>query len=569
MLKLIKTLYPYLRSHLRLVIGSLLFSIPLAGVKVYQAYLVKPIFDQGLSSASSQRDVFFLCAILLGLALLNYPFRFFHFFWIRKVVEHATCDLRLKLYAKFQKLPLTYFTQNKVGELMSHALSDTQILSQGFRASVDLVREPLTALFLLSLAFYRDWQLSLVVCVVFPLFVIIFQKSGNKIRKHTSEVQASMGEMTHHLQEGLAGQKIGKAFNLQNYFLQRLKKAQDFNFLSIMKTSKIEENAHPLVELVGAMAFVGVILFAHHRVASGELTTGGFISFVTALALFMDPIRKFSQANVKMNQALAASKRIFQVLDLEEEKDSGSQKIESFKQGITVSHLTFSYGEKEVLKDFSLAIKKGEKVALVGLSGSGKTTLINLLLRLYPHKKGAILFDGIPLEEMTLDSLRSQFGLVSQDIFLFHDTVRENLCLGKSYPIDKITEALKVAEALDFVQALPQGLETMIGDRGIKLSGGQAQRLTIARAYLANAPILLFDEATSALDNESEKMVQKALEQLGQDKTILAVAHRLSTIQNYDKIVVLKEGMIVESGTHSALMQKQGEYFRLYQLSLG
>jgi subfamily B ATP-binding cassette protein MsbA len=334
-----------------------------------------------------------------------------------------------------------------------------------------------------------------------------------------------------------------------------------------MRTTFVEEMAHPFVEVIGAMAFAGVIVFAHHRIQIGETTIGEFISFIAALALFMDPIRKFSQANVKLSQAQAASERIHKLLDTPEEVDQGLISEAEFSEGIIVEGLKFSYGEGDVIKNLNLKVNKGEKVALVGLSGSGKSTLINLLLGLYPFSEGRVLIDGKPLQDYSLHGLRSFFGLVSQDIFLFNDTILNNLCLGKNFSDEQIAEALNVAYCDEFINKLPDGLETIVGDRGTRLSGGQQQRITIARAYLQESPILLFDEATSALDNESEKVVQKALENLAGHKTVIAVAHRLSTIQDYDRIYVLHEGSLVEEGTHKELCALGGEYAKLYELS--
>jgi len=566
-LTLIKRLIPYVEPHKGKVIGSVLFSFLLAGIKFCQAYMVKPIFDKGLSEHASFNDAILLAGILLGLGLINFPARFFHFYWIRYVVDKATCSVRSEIFKKLQRLPMSFYAKSKQGQLISNLLNDTATFSQGFRGSVDIIREPLTAVFMFGLALYRDWQLTLIIVVVAPLFVLIFSKSGKKVRKNQGDVQEEASHLTHTIGEGISGYKITKAFNLENFQNIRFKGAQDRFFGSLMKTTFVEEMAHPFVELVGALAFSGVILFAHHRIHVGGMTTGDFISFITALALLMDPIRKYSQANVKINQALAAGERIFNLLSLPEEKDNGSIQSHKFEKGIEVKDLTFSYGEGDVLKNLNLSINKGEKVALVGLSGSGKSTLVNLLLGLYRVEPGKITIDDKDILEYKLDALRSLSGLVSQDIFLFHDSIKENLCLGKEFTEEQINKALEVAYADEFVNKLPQGIDTVIGDRGTRLSGGQQQRITIARAFLQDTDILLFDEATSALDNESEKVVQKALERLAGSKTVIAVAHRLSTIQDFDKIFVLHEGHLVESGTHSELMQKNGEYAKLYDLS--
>ena len=567
MLELLRSLRPYLRIHFWKVLGSIFFGLVVAAVKGYQVYLVKDVFDAVLTPEASFGQALLIAGLMLASGIVNFPARFFHFYWIRYVVSDITCDIRLRIYRKFQKLPMSFYSKSKQGELLSRIQNDTGVFSQGFRNIVDLIREPLTGMIMLGLAFYRDWQLSLVLFLVLPFFVLIFIISGKKVRETQKVVQEEVAAMTHTIQEGLAGQKIAKAFNLQNYVYGRFRKCQDLFFRAQMKSTLVEELAHPFVEFVGAFAFSGVIVFAHHRISSGAITTGDFIAFCAALALVMDPIRKYSQANVKLNQSRAAGDRLFELLNMPEEIDAGEIELKSFSDKIEVKNLTFSYGEGDVVRNLSLEIKKGQKVALVGLSGSGKSTLINLLLGLYPISQGEIKVDGISLDKIKLHSLRNIFGLVSQDIFLFHDTILENLSVGNEYSALELQRALEVAYASEFISKLNQGEMTIIGDRGTRLSGGQQQRLTIARAFLRDPEVLLFDEATSALDNESEKVVQRALEQLAGDKTVVAVAHRLSTIQEYDQIFVLHEGYLVEQGTHQQLMDKGGEYAKLYELS--
>lgn len=551
-----------------MAIASFLLSFVLAALAGAQVKLVKPIFDKGLSGDSSLNEVLTLAGLLLFVGILNFPTRYYHFYWMRFVGEKMNSDMRARLFAKLQRLPTSFYNQNKQGRMLSTILNDAEIFAQSFRAIVDIIREPVKALVYLGLAIYSDWQLTLVILVVGPLFVIIFQVSGKKVKANQSEVQEGRAELTHNLSEGLSAHKVTKAFNLQEFVMSRFIRSQNYYFDYTMRTSKVEEIAHPFVELVGAIAFSCVIVFAYFRIKSGAMTIGDFIQFVAALALLMDPIRKYSQANVKLGQGLAAADRINAILDLDEEVDRGSYEVKHFESEIVVKDVTFSYGEGEVLKNLSLSVKKGQKIALVGLSGSGKSTLINLLLGLYPIEKGAITIDGRKLSEIELKPLRKLFGLVSQDVFLFHDTIRANLTIGGLFTDEQIRKALEVSYASEFVDKLPNGLETVIGDRGAKLSGGQQQRLTIARAFLQNTDILLFDEATSALDNESEKVVQRALEAIAGNKTVIAVAHRLSTVQDYDRIFVLKDGFLVEEGPHAELIAKNGEYKKLYELSL-
>jgi subfamily B ATP-binding cassette protein MsbA len=483
------------------------------------------------------------------------------------VVERCVADIRGRLNSKFQKLPINFFGEKKQGQLISVAINDTYVMAYGFKFGVDLIREPLAAIGLISVALYQDWRLTLIIFAIVPLFIAVFTIAGKKVKHYETKVRDETGNINHDLSESINGQKIIKAFNLQNYAQNRFLNTIEKYIYSWKRFAFFVENSSPAVELIGAIGFGAIVIYASHRIGTGELTTGGFMSFIAAMAMFMDPIRKFSDANLRINQAMAASERIFPILDEADEKDDGTIEKKDFEAGIDFKNVTFSYGEGDVIKDFDLFVKKGERVALVGLSGSGKSTMINLLLRLYPVIKGDITIDGVPLNDIKLTDLRNLFSLVSQDIFLFNDTIRENITVGRDIDENDLKQALDISYCTEFVAKLPEQLETVLGDRGTRLSGGQSQRLTIARAFLNKSPILLFDEATSALDNESEKTVQKALDQVAGDKTVIAVAHRLSTIQNYDKIVVMNEGRKVEEGTHEELMKLKGEYFKLYELS--
>jgi subfamily B ATP-binding cassette protein MsbA len=565
-LSMLRGLWPYIKPHKKKAIASLFFAIVLAGLKWAQAALVKPVFDKGLSSGGTIEEALMVSGLLILIMILNFPARFLHFYWIRYIVDKATCEIRSKIYSKIQRLPIWHFQQRKQGVLVSNLVNDTTTYSYGFRAAMDLIREPLYGIVLLGLAIYRDWALTLVIIATAPLLILIFNKSGKSVKKNQGSVQEELGNLTHNIGEGLSGQKIAKAFNLQNYLLKRFDDTQKKYFDSTMKTTWAEEMAHPLVEFVGGLAFAGVLVFAHYRIKSGALTTGDFVSFVTAMALIMDPIRKLSQANIKLAQAEAAERRIASIFAQEDEIDDGEVSEINFSDKIEIKNLSFSYGEENVLSKLSLEIKKGQKIALVGLSGSGKSTLINILLGLYRTKPGTIKIDGVDINDLKLNALRGLFGLVSQDIFLFHDTVRENLTLGKKVDDQQIENALQVAYASEFLEKLYHKWDTVIGERGVRLSGGQQQRITIARAFLQNTPIFLFDEATSSLDNESERMVQMALDRLSKEKTVIAVAHRLSTISDFDMIYVLNRGQVVEKGTHHQLMANKSEYYKLYGL---
>ena len=567
MLHVLKLMFPYLRPFWKEAVLATLLAFPLAAIKAYEAFLVKDIFDKGFAAGSSFEDARNLGLILIGLGILNYPLRYFHYFGLRQVVDKSTRLIRSRIYSKFQHLPASYFSQTKQGNLISTIMNDTMVFSEAFKNSLEVVREPVTAISLLGVAFYHDWQLTLIIFATAPFFIGTFHYTGKRIRKYVGLAQQDNADMTHIVSEALGGQKIIKAFGLKNYIINRFEKSQLLFLEHRTESNSAEEHSHPLVELIGSVAFAGVLIFAHHRIQSGALTTGGFISFVAALAMFMDPVRRFSKANAKLNQAKAAAVRIFGLLDVEEEKEDLKKELIDFKTSIEFKNVSFSYGEGTVLKNFNLMIKKGEKIGLVGLSGSGKSTLISLLLRLYRVSSGEILIDGVNLNEYTLSSVRKVFALVSQDIFLFNDTIRENLTTGDTHTDEEINHALDISYAKEFIKDLPQGLMTSIGDRGVRLSGGQSQRITIARAFLKNRDVLLFDEATSALDNESEKIVQAALERVAGHKTVIAVAHRLSTLKDFNRIVVMKDGNKIEEGSHAELIANAGEYKKLFELS--
>jgi subfamily B ATP-binding cassette protein MsbA len=562
-----KRIWPYVKEYKTQAILAFLCVIPLSLIKAGQAYLIKPIFDQGLSANSTFEQALQLAGLLLGMALLNYPFKFYHLYKMNMICEKVICKIRAEIFAKFQSLPVAYFAKEKSGNLISKAMQDTSVFAQSFKLSLDVAREPLTVAFLIGVAFYHDYQLTLAVFLIFPLFLALFNFTGKKVKNYSGQIQSHYAEMTHNVAEGIYGQKVIKAFNLQQYIQARFQKAQDAYLRMRKKITIVEENNHPLVETLGAIMFSVVVIFAHHRIANGHLTTGGFISFIGALAMIMDPIKRFSHANVHFNISRAAGDRLFEILAEKNEVNLGQTKIEHFQDSIEFRNVTFAYNEHDVLKNFNLVIKKGQRIGLVGLSGSGKSTLVSLLLRLYPVKSGEILVDGQNIQSYELKSLRELFALVSQDLFLFNDTVEENVMVGQVKSPQDLSQSLEISYAKEFVDKLPDGVQTMIGDRGVSLSGGQCQRLTIARAFLFNSDIFLFDEATSALDNESEKIVQAALDRVAGSKTVISVAHRLSTVQDYDKIVVMKEGVKIEEGTHHELMAKAGEYAKLYELS--
>ncbi|MCB9092611.1 MAG: ABC transporter ATP-binding protein [Halobacteriovoraceae bacterium] len=567
MFDVLKKLYPYAKPFWNSFIVASLCAIPMASIQGFQAYYVKEIFDKGLSPGSTTEDILGKCGVLLGLHLVLYPFRFYHHYTLRLIVEKVVCRMREELFKKFQSLPLSFYDKSKKGDLLSVATYDTVYFASAMRHVISIFREPLTALILLGVAFYNDWPLTLFILAAIPFFGAIFSYTGKKVKKYVNASQSKMGLITQSLTEGIQGQKIIKAFNLQKYLGDNFEKLQASYYESQKKAFSYEEHSHPMVELVGNFALAAIIVYAHQRIVGRHLSTGGFISFAAALALFMEPIKKFNQANISLNHARAACNRIFDVIRVESE-DEGQKEFKGFEKNIEIQNLSFRYHDNLVFDHFNLKINKGEKVAFVGPSGAGKSTIFLLLQKFYSPQEGNICIDGVDIRELKLEELRKNFSYVGQDIFLFNDSVEENIKMGDELTSEQLEEMLKLSYAKDFVRNMPEGIKTQVGDRGTMISGGQGQRLTIARALVKNAPIVLFDEATSALDNDSERIVQKNMEEFLKEKTVIAVAHRLSTIVNYDRIIFLKAGKVVEEGTHSELMNLNGEYKKLYELSI-
>jgi subfamily B ATP-binding cassette protein MsbA len=562
----IKNLYPWVKEDLSWFILTFIISLPLGIIKGYQTFLIKDLFDHGFSQTADATAAYKLAAMIVGLQILNYPFRFYHFYWIKLISERISNRIRGIIFTKLLKLPIQFHGQQKQGELLSTLSNDVGVIADSVRFFPGMVREPVSAICLLGVAFYHDFKLTLIVFIAVPIFVLIFSKTGKLIKNRGLLVQGKLARVTHHLSEGLLGQKTIKANNLLSYTSARLTKSQNDYMDIYKKCASVEEHSHPLIELVASLAMGAIIIYAHQRITQGELTTGAFVSFLAALAMFMDPVRKFTDANIKMGRGIASFARVKDILSGVEEDMTPPTTPLHFNHSIEFKDVSFSYGNQMVLNHINFTIRKGEKIGLVGLSGSGKSTIVNLLLRFYPNYTGSILLDGVDIKNLNLVAFRQLFALVSQDVFLFHDAVAENLLTGNKGSEQEIWEALKTAQAQEFVQELPEKLNTQVGDRGTKLSGGQAQRLTIARAILKKSPVLLFDEATSALDNQSEKLVQQALDAMSQEHTVIAIAHRLSTLQYYDKILVLQNGVIIEEGNHQELLSLKGEYNKLYEL---
>jgi subfamily B ATP-binding cassette protein MsbA len=533
------------------------------------AFLVKPVLDD----VFFKKDLTMLKLIPLAIVaifMLKGLFDYGQAYLMSYVGQRIIADLREKIYNHLQSLSLSFFTRNPTGTLMSRITNDVSMVQGAVTDAVTgLLKDFFTIIGLVAVVFYRDWRLAIVALVVFPVAVYPIVKFGRKLRSYSVRSQTAMGDISTILLETISGNRIVKAFNMEDYERKRFARENRRLFGISLKSARVRAISHPLMEFLGGLGIAFIVFYGGYNVIKGVATPGTFFSFLAALLMLYEPVKRLSGVNNAVQQGLAAASRIFEVLDtVPEIRNKPMAKLLSFvSKGIDYENVSFKYEEDWVLKNINLHIKTGEVVAFVGSSGGGKTTLVNLLPRFYDVSSGKVLIDGWDIRDVTVESLRGMIGIVTQQTILFNDTVRNNIAYGKiNEPFEEIVKAAKAAYAHGFIQNLPNGYDTVIGEQGVKLSGGERQRISIARALLKNAPILILDEATSSLDSESEIEVQKALEFLMQSRTTLVIAHRLSTIRKADRIVVISDGVVVEEGTHEELLEREGEYKKLYLL---
>lgn len=563
-------LWPYIRPDSGLLKLSLLLSIPLAILQTAPLPLIEDFLKR---LAEGDRTVVWQVPILLiGLYALNFVVRYAHYYSLKIVVARVNQRVKDTLFRHMLGLSADYFSQERTGVLISRVASDPQYVDLGIQNLNSAIREPFKFLALLGYALYLNWTLTLLMFLVFPLLAWVFSATGRNLKRYMSRLTEENAQLTGVLQEGLAGIRVIKLFRLEEWiqrrFSHRSRSYADF----IIKTARVEEASHPMIELLTAIALAIVVYFGGWLVFSGKMSHAELVVFFATFGMMIHPIRSLNDINIKFNQTAAACDRIFEVLSWRSKliEAENPRSISALESRIEVKNVSFYYPdhpERPVLKNVSFEIPRGKTVALVGKSGSGKSSLSTLLSRIYDPKEGMILWDGVDLREFSIGNLREQVSVVSQDVFLFNDTIEENILCGKQDAThEQVIAAAKAAHALEFIEKLPQGFQSTIGDRGQKLSGGERQRLSIARAFLRNAPLLVLDEATSNLDTTSERIVQDALERLMEKKTTLLIAHRLSTIQNADLILVMRNGEIVERGQHAELLALQGEYAGFHRL---
>ena len=484
--------------------------------------------------------------------------------------QRVVTDLRSQLYNHIQRQPLAFFTNNSTGILMSRITNDVGFIQRAVSEAVtSFLKDSFTLFGLIFVIFYRDWKLAIIATFIFPLTIYPITKFGEKMRKYATKRQVTMGSLTSLLQETISGTRIVKAFGMENHEGKRFSKENERLFTLFMKTVSVRAISSPFMELLGGLGIAAIVYYGGYQVIKGTSSPGTFFSFMAALLLLYEPVKRLTNVNNTIQQGIAAAIRVFGIMDREPEirNREDSYSLPPISKGIEIRNVSFSYDKEPVLKNINLTVKSGEIVAFVGMSGGGKTTLVNLIPRFYDVTEGSILIDDHDIRDVTIESLRKQIAIVTQQTILFNETIRNNIAYGDIQKSDdEIVHAARMANAHNFIMNMPKGYDTVIGEQGVRLSGGERQRLSIARALLKDAPILILDEATSSLDTEAEMEVQEALENLMKGRTTLVIAHRLSTIGNADRIIVIVNGIIIEEGTHDTLIAKQGEYFKLYNM---
>jgi subfamily B ATP-binding cassette protein MsbA len=531
--------------------------------------IAKPAIDEIFMSkniAALKWIPFAVIAIFLFKGLANYGQNIL----MSSIGLRIITDLRNKLYEQIQKQSLSFFAEHPTGLLMSRITNDVQsVQTASSEAITALVKDTFMLIALVGVIFYTDWKLALIAMVVFPLTIYPISRFGKKMRKVTTSSQITMGTLSSLLQETISGTRIVKAFCMEKYESARFAEENERLFKYSMKAVSVNAISSPLMDFLGGLGIAAVIFYGGYNVVQGHSTPGTFFSFIAAMLMLYEPIKRLTNINNTINQGIAGADRIFSIIDRapDIEDRPGVAILPPISRGIDIENVTFCYETTPVLKNINLSIKAGEVIAFVGMSGGGKTSLVNLIPRFYDVTAGRVLIDGYDIRDVSLQSLRSQIAIVTQQTILFNDTVRNNIAYGDIRKTDEdIYQAARAANAHDFVLRLPNGYESNIGELGTKISGGEKQRISIARALLKDAPILILDEATSSLDTEAEIEVQEALDNLMKGRTTLVIAHRLSTVRNADRIIALVNGEIVEEGSHDTLMEKKGEYYRLYNL---
>jgi ATP-binding cassette, subfamily B, bacterial MsbA len=564
--RLLSYVRPYWKLFIIAAVGMLFYAV----TDTAFAALMKPLLD----GTFVERDPFLISMVplaLIAIFVVRGGAGFVGTYYISAVGTRVVRDLRGQLFDRFLHLPAAYYDNSPSGVLLAKLTYNVDQVSQASSQAVTvLIRDTLTIIGLLAWMLYLNFWLTLIILIVGPFSALVVVYVAKRFRRISVNIQHTMGEVTQIAQEAIEGHRVIKAFGGQEYEAAQFDRVNDRNRRLNMKMVTTEAAASPVMQLIAACALALVIYLATLEPVLETITVGTFISFIAALLLMLPPIKRLTSVNAALQRGIAAGQSIFAILDLDAERDTGTRTLGRASGRVEYRDVRFSYSPKAqpVLCGIDFCVEPGETVAIVGRSGSGKSTLVNLLPRFYDPSGGHILLDGIDTRELRLADLRDQIAMVGQEVTLFNDTIARNIAYGRLQDASEaeIIRAAQAAHAWEFIEALPQGLETVVGENGVLLSGGQRQRLAIARALLKNAPILILDEATSALDTRSERYIQAGLETLMRDRTTLVIAHRLSTVERADLILVLQEGRVVERGRHHELLALGGQYAALHQM---
>ncbi len=564
-LRLLRHVRPYWRIFALGVLGIII----VAATEPALPALLKPLLD-GVFVEKNEAVIRWTPVFIIGLFVIRGLAEYLAQFALSWVGNRLVMDLRGVMFRKLLTLPARYYDDQASGNLISKLTFDVmQVTTAATSVLTAVFKDALVIVGLLGWMLWLNWKLTLLSLVMTPVIVLVVRVISIKLRNSSRQVQQQMGDMTQVIQETIEGHRVVKLFGGQDYEQRRFDAQADSVRRQLMKQVAASAASVPIVQFVAALALAVIVYLATQQSNAAEVTVGGFVSFITAMLMLTAPLKRVTSVNEPLQRGLAAAESVFALIDQPGEPDSGTVDPERALGEIRFEQVSFTYAAdgRAALSDINLAIAPGETVALVGASGSGKTTLANLVPRFYLPGGGRILLDGVDIASLKLSGLRANIALVSQDVVLFNDTVAANIAYGALHRTAQadIVAAAEAAHAMEFIRAMPQGLDTMVGENGVKLSGGQRQRLAIARALLKNAPVLILDEATSALDTESERHVQAALEELMRGRTTLVIAHRLSTIEKAHRIVVLDAGRIAESGSHAELLAREGIYAKLYR----
>ena len=571
MTQLYLRLLTFLRPYRGRIAVAMFCMVVLAACTAALAWVLKPAVDEALSGQNT--DLIYLIPLfIIGLYTVKGTAYYGQAYLMGYVGQKVIFDLRNSLYGHLVNHSLSFFAHRKTGELLARISYDTTLVQSTVSTAVTaLMRDSVTIVFLVAVVLIQDWLLALLAMTVFPVVVYPIVRFGRKMRHASTDGQVSMGEMSSLVEETVGGVRIVKAFGMEEYEKGRFRKLTGDFFTHQMRAFRVHALSFPIMEFVAGLGIAGVLFYGGLRIAAGESTPGTLMSFLAALIMLYEPVKRLSRANNEIQQGLSAAERVFDILDdMPDVQDADdAARLHGFHNAIHFEQVSLRYAgaEKDVLSNINLSVQAGEVVALVGRSGAGKSSLANLVPRFMDVTAGRLTVDDFDVRDLSQTSLREHIALVTQEIILFNDTVLSNIAYGhQTCDTEQVIAAARAANAHEFIEKLPKGYETMIGERGVILSGGQRQRLSLARALLKNAPILILDEATSSLDTESERLVQQAIDRLMQGRTVLVIAHRLSTIRHADRIVVLDEGCITEEGSHDELLAISGLYAELYHL---